>query len=100
VRVERLKDISEEDARAEGAVFTDWGQHEHSISVDGGLTFGTAYTQKAGWHFGGAPSHEHCLGTARMAFANLWESINAKRAPWDSNPWVWVISFKRIGRAA
>lgn len=28
-------------------------------------------------------------------FARLWDGINAKRAPWDSNPWVWVIGFER-----
>jgi len=29
-------------------------------------------------------------------FKNLWNSINAKRGyGWDSNPWVWVISFER-----
>lgn len=28
------------------------------------------------------------------AFANLWDSINGKRAPWASNPWVWVIRFE------
>lgn len=27
-------------------------------------------------------------------FGMLWDSINHKRAPWDSNPWVWAISFK------
>jgi hypothetical protein len=32
-----------------------------------------------------------------MAFAELWDSINAKRAPWSSNPWVWVVGFKRVG---
>ena len=27
----------------------------------------------------------------------LWDSINAKRGfPWESNPWVWVLDFKRI----
>lgn len=26
----------------------------------------------------------------------LWDSINADRAPWESNPLVWVIEFKRI----
>lgn len=35
----------------------------------------------AGWH---------------QSFAQLWNSINGKRASWESNPFVWVISFKRI----
>lgn len=28
-------------------------------------------------------------------YAALWDSINAKRAPWASNPWVWVVEFRR-----
>lgn len=28
------------------------------------------------------------------AFAKLWDSINRKRCPWQSNPAVWVIRFK------
>lgn len=32
----------------------------------------------------------------RMA-KDFWDSINAKRGfGWDKNPWVWVISFKRV----
>jgi hypothetical protein len=32
-------------------------------------------------------------------FKNLWDSLNAKRGyPWESNPFVWVIEFKRIKR--
>ena len=32
------------------------------------------------------------------AFHALWDSINAKRGySWKSNPWVWVIEFKRLG---
>lgn len=31
------------------------------------------------------------------AFRKLWDSINAKRGySWESNPFVWVIEFKRI----
>lgn len=70
VRVERLQDISEEDAIAEGCHDTD-----------------------------GAPTQD-LSGTARGAYALLWEDINAKRAPWDSNPWVWVVEFRRVGGAA
>lgn len=30
-------------------------------------------------------------------YGKLWDSINAKRGhPWSSNPWVWVIEFKRM----
>jgi hypothetical protein len=32
----------------------------------------------------------------RCAFACLWDDINGKRAPWESNPWVWVVEFKRV----
>lgn len=29
-------------------------------------------------------------------FMRLWESINGKKYPWSSNPFVWVISFRRV----
>lgn len=32
----------------------------------------------------------------RDQYRTLFDSINAKRAPWASNPWVWVIEFKRL----
>ena len=32
------------------------------------------------------------------AFSTLWDSVNAKRGyGWDSNPYVWVVEFKRVG---
>lgn len=31
-------------------------------------------------------------------FRQLWNSLNAARGyDWDTNPWVWVVEFKRIG---
>jgi hypothetical protein len=36
----------------------------------------------------------------RAAFAELWDSINAKRGySWESNPWVFVIEFKRTNES-
>lgn len=38
------------------------------------------------------PKHLH-----RAAFRVLWDSINAERGhPWESNPWCWEYTFKRI----
>lgn len=72
VRVERLQDISEEDARAEG-VFA--------------AGFGT-WLKEA----------ERQSGDGRYMFRSLWDSINGERAPWSSNPWVWAVSFERVAR--
>ena len=37
------------------------------------------------------------LPQLRREFANLWDKLNAKRGyGWEVNPWVWVISFKRV----
>ena len=30
------------------------------------------------------------------AYARLWDTINGKKYPWASRPWVWVIEFKRV----
>ena len=70
IRVERVQDISEEDARAEGL----W------CKFDGQGCEGQCHK---------------CSATAKEAFEALWDSINAKSHPWASNPWVWVIEFGR-----
>ena len=66
VRVERVQDISEADARAEGCHAT--------------------------------PSDDTPLGpgmfTAKLDYMMLWDEINGKRAPWASNPLVWVVEFE------
>lgn len=35
--------------------------------------------------------------TAVNVFETLWETINGPGS-WDSNPWVWVLCFKRISQ--
>jgi hypothetical protein len=75
VRVERLQEISEEDAREEGII--DGG----CLSCGGSEPCGCSNPKP----------------DARDAFINLWDSINAKRGVgWDVNPLVWVVEFKRI----
>lgn len=65
VRVERLQDVSEEDAIAEGF---------SPSKIDDGCAL-------------------HHYSAARY-FHAAWNELNGKRAPWESNPWVWAIAFK------
>lgn len=98
VRVERLQDISDAQAKAEGMVYTDFGMQERpgKASIDGGKTFHPLKPQQApGWHAGDAKHPDQCLDRARWAFANIWEKINGENS-WDANPWVWVVEFKRV----
>lgn len=75
VRVERVQEISDEDAKAEGVKPTD----------------AAAVFQEGGGR------HPQMEMTCRGAFACLWDSINAKRGcSWESNPWVWVVTFKVV----
>lgn len=98
VRVERLQDISEEQAKAEGCFFTDYGRN-CGHSGTGWTDVGTCpapeehHPQRNGWMWDKTTSHEQCLGAPRWAFANLWNSTGGD---WDANPWVWVVEFKRV----
>jgi hypothetical protein len=97
VRVERLQDISEDQAKAEGCFFTDYGQqcaHGGAGWKEIGICPAVVgHQQRTGWAWDKTTSHEECLGSPRWAFANLW---NATGGDWDSNPWVWVVEFKRV----
>ena len=70
VRVERLNDISGQDAKAEGC------PPYIGVTLNGPSMGNDTYT----W------------------FAELWDSINAARGfGWAENPWVWVVDFIREG---
>jgi hypothetical protein len=69
VRVQRLQEISEEDAIVEGSQMP---------LID-------------------LPKRcQQATLSERTQFSRLWDSINAKRAPWASDPWVWVITFRGV----
>ena len=43
--------------------------------------------------------YDPVITNARQEFKELWDSIGEKRGyGWDTNPWVWVIEFKRIDK--
>jgi len=74
VRVERVQDITEEDARAEGVELISSGP---------------------GWEcWMGYGPHGSCK-SARESFRSLWVSIYGQES-WDANPWVWVAEWKEI----
>lgn len=70
VRVQRVQEISEEDARAEGCDFDD-GEPP--------------------------PGHDEAnRPTALIEFRGLWDTINGKTFPWSANPWVFALTFRRL----
>jgi hypothetical protein len=71
VRVERLQDISESDAMAEGIV----RQHDEGFAL--------------------ADTTHYHAADPRMSYWSLWEAINGAGSV-EANPWVWAVSFKRV----
>ncbi len=79
VRVERLQDISENDAIDEGIDFFNHGYGGSPVGI---------------WYRNYKYGTNNC--SPKYSFQTLWDSINAKKHPWESNPWVWVYEFERI----
>jgi hypothetical protein len=80
VRVERLQDISEADAIAEGIECLTYGGQTtyRNYSLDDELAEVSPMME--------SPVH---------SFRTLWESINGPDS-WAANPWVWVVEFNRV----
>ncbi len=68
IRVERVQEISEEDAKAEGC--------------EAGMI-----------PFLATPGNRPA--SARIVFSRLWDSIHGHGA-WERNEWVWVLPFKKV----
>jgi hypothetical protein len=82
IRAEQLQRITEEDARAEGLPL---------VTFSGGSSTGLDLL--------GRPSGVACGGaiSAREQFIDGWNRLNQRRGyGWKHNPWVWVITFRRI----
>lgn len=74
---ERLQDITEADAKAEGALY--W------VTGHGPITDSEIQMEPGYWG----------QGSYRMGFADIYEGIHGAGA-WEKNPWVWPIGFKNI----
>ncbi|MGQ5788520.1 hypothetical protein ACUNI0_14430 [Serratia sp. IR-2025] len=84
VRVERLNDISEEDARAEGV-----------RAIENNFGNGAAYCD---YLLPNQDDFAEWYNRANDSFKSLWKSIYGVEN-WRANPWVWVIEFRRVGGA-
>lgn len=84
VRVQRLWEITEDDAIAEGVEAIPYtgpnaGPNRYSVG-----------DSSVGWAN---------FATAREAYAHLWDQINGAGS-WDANPWVWAVAFQRLNAGA
>lgn len=87
VRVERLQDISGNDAIAEGLV---------TLSKDCGRTWKYGLPDSDGLPHGAGWAWRDWEQDPRCAYKRLWESIYGADS-WAENPWVWVVEFRREG---
>lgn len=99
IRIQRLQDISEEDAVAEGVTATtepdSWkvlckDGRAYDCFVEPDRTPGdeiAAYVKNAPLDILNA--------TAVQNYARLWDAINGAGS-WERNPWVWAVSFRRL----
>lgn len=78
IRVERLHDISEDDAKAEGVI-------KGESIVEGYFRFRDY------------KSEFNTLKYAKSSFESLWASINGEDS-WLSNPWVWVVKYRILSK--
>lgn len=83
IRVERVQDISERDAIAEGVQY-----------------YGSECGDYRNYSYPNKNCDDWGVTTAKESFQTLWNSINdnppKRDYGWDKNPWVWVIEFRQI----
>jgi hypothetical protein len=75
VRIQVLRQISEQDAMAEGVTIPEHKQGTVRLPHGGAPVLKTSFASE---------------------FATAWDKINGKKHPYDSDPFVWCLTFERI----
>lgn len=97
VRVERLREITEAQEKAEGirGYSKDGNLYKYAVTDDWWIDYHNKHRKS----FFGGTWWQDMPRTAKDAFSYLWDSTIKKsdldRYGWDANPWVWVIEFER-----
>lgn len=100
VRVERLQDMTEVQAQAEGIrkYSKDGNLYKYAVTDDWWIDFHNKHRKS----FFGGTWWQDMPRTSKDAFSYLWNSTIKKsdldRYGWDVNPWVWVIEFERCDK--
>lgn len=90
IRAERLWDITEKDAIAEGMLSDEIREYLLDRVPDKWCRYTLIAAE--------CQARKKPIATDFVGgFACIWDRINAKRGyGWDKNPWVWVIEFERV----
>ncbi len=88
VRVERVQDISGEDAKAEGCAYSELLEGYECLTCD---------TKHGHVMAHGLICEDGAFSTAKQSFQSLWYAINGIES-WHENPWVWVVEFEELSR--
>lgn len=79
IRVERLQEIN------------------HHAAIFEGVEYRHIKDQGLGYKVYGCGTNDQQTASPVFSFKTLWQTINGEES-WQSNPWVWVIGFRRINK--